>query len=96
MAAGARRQGYPVHPAQQISQVGLAPRQKPIERAPCPQKRMAQDGEAAVSPQAGELPPAGPSASAPAGYGGAVDAVGMAEFSARQTDGGTASAEPPA
>lgn len=56
----------------------------------------AQDGEAAVSPQAGELPPAGSSASAPAGYGGAVDAVGMAEFSARQTDGGTAPAEPPA
>ena len=27
---------------------------------------------------------------------GTVDAVGMAEFSARQTDGGTTSAEPPA
>lgn len=52
-----------------------------------------QGGDAAVSPQAGDLSSAAPS---PVGYGGAVDAVGMAEFSAQQADGGTALAEPPA
>ena len=50
-----------------------------------------QSGEAAADPQAEES--AGPS---PGGYGGAVDAVGLSGFSARQADGAQSPAEPSA